>query len=63
MGLYNHALKIMARNSVHYVRTGLDVVSAVYIDIQSKKFMFYVFYDYMRVWYKIHYTLRINDLS
>ena len=29
---------IMARNSGHYVRIGLGVVSAVYIDIQLWKF-------------------------
>ena len=29
----------IARNIGHYVRTGLDVAGAIYIDIQSKKLM------------------------
>ena len=50
----------IARNRGHYVRTGLDIVGAIYIDIQSKQI---IFYDSIRVWYKEHYKLKINDLS
>ena len=30
---------IIARNGGHYVRNGLDVVGAIYIDTQSKTFL------------------------
>ena len=45
----------MARNCGHYVRTGLGIVGAVFIDIQLWKLTSCVFYDSMRVWSKERY--------
>ena len=52
----------MAKNSGHYVRTGLGVVTAVFIDFQLWKFISQVFYDSMRVWYRGNHKPKTNDL-